>query len=210
MIVNIHTHSNLQSDYLAIRNLTFKEAESIFKSGENGFFSVGFHPWFLTEFSPEMVLKLEKWVADGRFVAIGECGLDKNSQSDLETQIEVFKTQILLSEQLQKPMIIHCVGYYNELFELKKQLNPQQLWIIHGFRGKPELAKQVLKTGCSLSFGEHFNIESVRVTPIDRLFVETDESHLPIEEIFSKIAKIKDTQPELLNAGEKILRKQIQ
>jgi TatD DNase family protein len=210
MLVNIHTHSNLHSNYPFIRNLTFPEAENIFSATEKGLFSVGFHPWHLHEFSEESIGKLEKWAADSRFVVIGECGLDKNSLTDLDLQIEAFKNQIRISEQVQKPLLIHCVGYLNELFELKKQLNPHQRWIIHGFRGKPELAKQALKAGCDLSFGEKFNADSVRVTPIERLLVETDESKLPIETIFAQIAEMKGVASEQLNAGELLLRNQIQ
>ena len=210
MIVDIHTHGNLQSDYSFIRNLTFVEAEKIFKSNENGFFSVGFHPWNSNQFSEKLFKKIEKWSLDRRFVAIGECGLDKNSQIDLNIQIAVFKRQILLAESIKKPLIIHCVGCFNKLFEIKKQLNPKQLWIIHGFRGKPELAKQALKTGCSLSFGEYFNTESARMTPVEKLYIETDESSVPIETIFARIAKIKNVEPQQLNAGELLLRNQIQ
>jgi TatD DNase family protein len=210
MFVDIHTHRKSESNYPCIRNLTFQEAEVIFNSNKKGYFSVGFHPWFVNEFSEELFKKLEKWAIDSRFVAFGECGLDKNSHVDLNIQIEVFKRQILLSETLLKPLIIHCVGCFNELFELKKHLNPAQRWIIHGFRGKPELTRQALKAGCDLSIGERFNAESVRIIPIDKLFAETDESLLPIETIIYKIAEIKSVEPELLNAGEVLLRNQIQ
>jgi len=207
MFVDIHTHNKSESNYPSIRNLTFPEAGQIFNSYENGFFSVGFHPWFVNEFNPEMLSKLKNWTADSRMVAIGECGLDKNSQFDLNFQIEVFKKQILLSEKKHLPVIIHCVSSFNELFELKKQLNPQQIWIIHGFRGKPELVKQILKAGCSISFGEHFNIESVSFTPIEKLFVETDESQLSIKEIYNQIAEIKNINPYELTAGELFYKK---
>ena len=207
MFVDIHTHHNSESEYSSIRNLTFQEAENIFNSNKNGCFSVGFHPWFVNEFNHEMLSKLENWTADSRLVAIGECGLDKNSNTDLNIQIDIFKKQISLSERAQLPIIIHCVGCFNELFELKKQLNPQQLWIIHGFRGKPELAVQILKAGCSISFGEHFNIESVSFTPIEKLFVETDESQLSIKEIYNQIAEIKNINPYELTAGELFYKK---
>ncbi len=204
MFIDIHTHKPSSSNYPVIRNLTFPEAEELFSSDENCFFSVGFHPWFANEFSMELFAKLEKWTHDSRFAAIGECGLDKNSKVTLVKQLSVFEQQILLSEKMQKPLIIHCVGCFNELFDLKKRLKPQQLWIIHGFRGKQELAVQALKAGCALSFGEHFNEESVRITPLDKLFVETDESNTSIDEIYRLIAVVKDINPDLLIAGELI------
>ena len=207
MFVDIHTHNKSESDNPSIRNLTFSEAEQIFNSGEKGLFSVGFHPWYAENFSEKSFQLLEKWATEGKLIAIGECGLDKTSQFDLNFQIEIFKKQISLSEKTQLPVIIHCVGFFNELLELKKQLNPQQLWIIHGFRGKPELAKQILKAGFSISFGERFNIESVSLTPIDKLFVETDESQLSIKEIYIQIADIKNINPGELTAGELFFQK---
>ena len=202
MFVDIHTHKNTVSDHPAIRNLTFPEAEKLFSSDEKGLFSIGFHPWYADDFSTELFLDLEKWSADKRFVAIGECGLDKNSKISIEKQLFVFEQQITLSEKIQKPLIIHCVGCFNELFELRKKRNPLPLWIIHGFRGKPELAKQALKAGFGLSFGEFFNNESVLITPIDKLFAETDESELSIIELYRQIAMIKNINPEDLKAGE--------
>jgi len=206
MFDDIHTHKSIDSNFPAIRNLTFSEAGKIFASDNKGLFSVGYHPWYADEFSITQNDKLIEWTNDSRFVAIGECGLDKNSIVSLEKQLKVFEVQIILSENIHKPLIIHCVGCFNELFRLKKKYNPQQLWIIHGFRGKPELAKQALLLGCRLSFGEHFNIESVLITPIDHLYVETDESILPVSEIYRSISIIKNCKVEDLNAGENLIK----
>jgi len=205
MFVDIHTHSVLPTNNPAIRNLTFPMARKIFASDEKGLFSAGFHPWYADLFSPELMEELTAWTSHKSFIAIGECGLDKNSKTPFEIQASVFEQQIMLSEKAQKPIIIHCVGSFNELYTLKKKINPHQLWIIHGFRGKPQLATQALNAGCAISFGEHFNTESVRLTPIDRLFIETDESTLPISEIYRSVAMIKQCNPEELYAGEKLI-----
>ena len=187
MFFDIHTHKNPVSGTSAIYNIPLVDVENFLASDMQAQFSAGIHPLFIDDFAAEWLEKMKMWLNDTRFVAIGECGLDKNSAASLEKQIEVFEKQITLSEKWRKPLIIHCVGRFNELFELKKHLNPQQKWIIHGFRGKPQLAEQALKAGCYLSFGEHFNPESVRITPSGKLFVETDESELSIEEIYRLI-----------------------
>jgi len=206
MFIDIHTHSVPAIGSPAIQNLTFSEAEKVFATDQERLFSVGFHPWFANEFSKDSMLVLERWASDHRLAFIGECGLDKNSKVSLQKQIDVFQQQICLSEKTQKPLIIHCVGCFNELFDLKKTIKPQQRWIIHGFRGKPQLAAQALKAGCFLSFGEHFNPESVLLTPIDKLLIETDESSLPIEELYKEIAAIKEIEIDKLTAGEFIYR----
>jgi len=206
VLVDIHTHSNHSTaSHISVRNLTFDEAEDFFASDKQAFCSVGIHPWHADTFSEDMLSKLEVWSNDKRFIAVGECGLDKHSSTDFEKQLSIFEAQITISEKSSKPLIIHCVGYFNELFALKKKWNPTQLWIIHGFRGKPELAAQALKAGCALSYGEHFNAASVQLTPIEALFVETDESELDISEIYHHIAKAKACKIEDLNAGIQIL-----
>jgi TatD DNase family protein len=189
MLIDIHTHKSSAAGTSAIYNIPLADVETFLASDMQAQFSTGIHPCFIDDFADEWLEKMKRWLNDSRFVAIGECGLDKNSVTPLEKQIEIFEKQIALSEERKKTLIIHCVGRFNELFELKKQLNPQQKWIIHGFRGKPQMAKQALKAGCYLSFGEHFNPESVRITPPEKLFVETDESELSIEEIYEKLSE---------------------
>ncbi len=126
MFVDIHTHNAVDSGYPAVRNLSFEEAGRMVVSDRKEYFSVGFHPWNAGEFSTELMDKMIVWSKDSRFAAIGECGFDKNSKDSFEVQKEVLGYQIALSEKVHKPVIIHCVGYFNELFELKKKINPTQ------------------------------------------------------------------------------------
>jgi TatD DNase family protein len=205
MFVDIHTHKLPSSSVQSVRNISFSEAKNVFSTGQKGLFSVGFHPWSADECSVEKFSQLENWTKNNQVVAIGECGLDKNCKVTFNTQISVFEQQISLSEKIEKPLIIHCVGYFNELFELKKKWNPRQIWMIHGFRGKPELALQAMKSGFSLSYGEHFNPESVCITPVSKLFIETDESKLQIDDIYKKIALIKGCSESELAAGRNLL-----
>lgn len=84
-------------------------------------FSIGIHPWFIkvktlnTQFTV-----LEEKIQHKNCLAIGECGLDKLTEVDFQTQKEVFVTQIQLSEKYKKPLIIHCVKAHQEIIELKK------------------------------------------------------------------------------------------
>ncbi|MEI6754909.1 MAG: TatD family hydrolase [Paludibacter sp.] len=206
MFVDIHTHNQSSSAFPTIINLNIEDVQKILDSEVKGLYSVGTHPWYINDNSEKEILSLENLLYKDKIVCVGECGLDKNSKVSLPIQHELFRKQIELSEKYHKPLIIHCVGAFNELFVLRKKLKPKQLWIIHGFRGKPELAEQVLKSGCALSFGEHFNEASVRLTPIERLFVETDESNISIEKIYSNIANIKNCSTEQLTAGENLYR----
>ena len=85
----------------------------------------------------------------------------------------------------------------------KKKLHPQVPWVIHGFRGKPQEAEQLLKAGLYLSFGEHYNVETLRSTPLDRLFLETDEAICGIDVIYNKVASDLSIEVEELKEAVK-------
>lgn len=205
--IDIHTHIQHSADnVIAIRNLLLSEAEKMIASEAQGFFSAGVHPWDSETVENTWIEQLRKVSEDDRIVLIGECGLDKNIEASSEKQTELFSEHIQLSESLKKPLIIHCVGRFNELIELKKKYNPTQQWIIHGFRGKPQLAGQLLNVGFYLSYGEKFNPDSVQATPVERLFLETDEGSQPIDKIYEQIAAIKGCRMEDLSAGKILLK----
>lgn len=166
--------------------------------------SFGIHPWHLTEANAESQLEaLKAAIQDSRTIAIGEAGLDKLRGPSQEVQTAVFRKEIKLAEAHCLPMVIHCVRAFNELLQLKKELRPVQPWIIHGFRGKPSVARELLKHGCRLSFGSLFQEESVRTTPLDRLFIETDESEENITDIYRRIAHTRGISLEELTEAVK-------
>ncbi len=146
------------------------------------------------------LLNLRKAATDNSVTAIGECGFDFiKSTATKELQEEIFAAHIALSEELEKPLIIHQVKGEEFVLKANKMQKHKQSWIIHGFRGKPQQASNFINAGMYLSYGEHFNHESLRMTPLDRILIESDESRLPIEEIYNKIAStIGITKEELI------------
>lgn len=191
MLTDIHTHHFPPVGQRAIYNIRIDGHDFEFVRQENLHYSAGIHPWDVEKVDKNWLEKLYNTLLDKDVVAVGECGLDKNIAADYEHQAQLFLYHIQLSEELLKPLIIHCVGYFNELIELRKKLNPIQDWIVHGFRGKPQLAQQLLQAGFHLSFGEKFNPESVRLCPTDRMLIETDESQLTIEEVYERVVGVR-------------------
>ena len=196
--VDIHTHhfSN-RADIISVRSLDVNEylnkPELI-----NQAFSIGLHPWYLkNENSASNLSILEELINHDNFFAIGECGLDKIIVVDYAFQIEIFKSQIQLSEKHSKPLIIHQVKSHDELLKIKRELNPSQPWIIHGTRLKWAIAKDLLSVGMYLSFGHHLLksephlIDTFLQTPIDKIFLETDNNTIAIDDIFAAAAEIK-------------------
>ena len=193
---DIHTHCIPLCPSQAIVSI---DASSLPMDEKVVYASIGIHPWQLTEANAESQWEaLKASVNDPRIIAIGEAGLDKLKGASISLQSSVFQQEIALSESLSLPMVIHCVRAFNELTQIRKASQAKQPWIIHGFRGKPSIAQELLKHGCWLSFGSHFQEESVRITPLNRLFIETDESAESIEHIYHRIAGIKGISPEEL------------
>jgi TatD DNase family protein len=158
-----------------------------------GFFSVGIHPWQVENWSEEMetVSSLAK---QSKCVAIGETGLDKHVTKDLSSQRAAFEAQIKLSEELELPLILHCVKSWPEVLEIRKRLNPKQKWIFHGF-AKYTLLEEVLKENILISFGkailqEPLLAQALRIVPNEKLLFETDNSGISIENIYKRAAEI--------------------
>lgn len=196
-LYDIHTHDALTSDtdddvpkrdityILNVYPLGFEYAKD---SDECDWFSCGVHPWYSEDAEPQLKF-LKEIAGDSRILAIGEAGFDKLKGPSLDIQQKIFEQQIELSEQLQKPLIIHCVKAWDKLLHLHKVYNPKQTWIIHAYKGKPELTRQLLTHGFMFSIGEKYNEESLKLIPPDRLFCETDDEDIDIEEVYTDVAE---------------------
>ncbi len=191
-LYDIHTYNltNEESDepsHRRILNVFPLGFEDAVGANENWFFTCGIHPWHSEDAEAQLAF-LAEIAGHPRIVAIGEAGMDKLKGPDLQVQKDVFEQHIRLSEALEKPLIIHCVKAWEELLLLRKQYKPRQAWIIHGFRGNPELTNQLVKQGFWFTIGTKFNDEAISNIPLNRLFIETDESETPLEEVYQAVA----------------------
>ena len=189
--IDIHTHNSTAA------------TDTIFNSGCNYIadrnISIGIHPWYIKDKWKSELASIAEWAKAANVVAIGECGFDMlKSPTDILLQEEIFMAHAQLAEEMQKPLIIHCVKAFDRLMALHKELKPRQAWIIHGFRGKPQLATQLVNAGFYVSLGERFNPDSAKAIPTDRLFIESDESPLPIADIYASVAEAKEIPAEQL------------
>ncbi len=196
---DVHTHNfEPQKNTTSIVNQYPKDPIT------GSFFSVGIHPWYISEYEleHEFTLLMEKLNLKN-CLAIGECGLDKLSETNYETQISVFKRHIELSEQTKKPLIIHCVKAYNDIIRLKKQLKPQQTWILHGFNKSYQIAEDLLKNEIYISLGsaliKNRKLQTI-ASEIDssKILLETDNSKESITNIYNTFATIKNENIELV------------
>lgn len=174
--IDYHTHDPRVAPGSAIINLPLDTVlhPETFQPQAGALYSVGVHPWW-TEMGTEQLLDgVEKLAQHPQIVAIGECGLDPLKGATIERQIEILKHQLLLAERVEKPVTLHLVRTFHLILPLYREICPKQRWVIHGFRGKPTLAQQLLDAGFDLSFGQRYNADSYRLTPDDRKHHETD------------------------------------
>ncbi|CAA7385888.1 TatD family hydrolase [Chryseobacterium fistulae] len=157
-------------------------------------YSIGIHPMDINCNSIENQID---WLASNiteNCFAIGECGLDTLVPIEPKIQEMVFLKQIKLSNEIKKPLIIHCVRKFYEIISFKKQST--QAMIIHGFNKKQSVAEDLLKNNFYLSFGKAvlYNLSlqnTIRITPLDKLFLETDNDEFIIEDLYKKVSIIK-------------------
>ncbi len=175
MLIDIHTHRPTEA--VTIR-------------------TVGVHPWHAAECSLPSVEEIMK--AD----AVGEIGLDKACGVDFEMQRALFVKQLELAERFEKPVILHCVRAFEEVMTLLERHTLRAV-LFHGFIGSREQASRAVKKGYYLSFGartegSNKTIEALRETPLERLFVETDEADTTIEAMYQTIARLRGVEVEEL------------
>ncbi|MDQ3048592.1 MAG: TatD family hydrolase [Bacteroidota bacterium] len=158
----------------------------------SGTISVGLHPCYITSKYQESLLHIQNLSKAEHVLAIGECGLDKICSIDPELQTKVFIAQIQLAEEIQKPLIIHCVKAFDQLIKILKEQNTTVPVIIHGFNNSSSIATSLLKQGFYLSFGKallHSDSnasKAIRVSPPEKIFLETDDATISIKRIFEE------------------------
>jgi len=122
-----------------------------------------------------------------RCVAVGECGVDKMITTPLQWQEQLLVIHIELANQLQKPLIVHCVRAHNELIALLKKHKPEFGGVIHAFSGSYEVAQQYVDLGFYLGVGGTITYERAQKTraaiakiPLVFLVLETDAPDMPV------------------------------
>lgn len=206
MYYNVHTHPHAHdTDVLFIENL-YKNFEQDIEGRK---VSMGLHPWYLEAKNlDEQLENLKNNLSKSEVLAVGECGLDKLSSTDWALQLKAFQLQIELAEEIKKPIIIHCVKAFNDVLVMLKHITVPV--IFHGVNNKLSIIQPVIDAGYYLAFGKSllgFNeaiLNTFRETPLNQVFLETDDAEVDIKEIYKSAARIKDiSEKEILLQVEK-------
>ncbi len=189
--------------------------------------SIGLHPNHTDEVFDQA--RYRALVQDPNVVAVGECGLDffrpeKLDESVKAAQKELFRAQMALAAEADKPLIIHArpsrgtFDAYDDLIALVREAQAAHGAAVRGdvhfFVGAPEQARELAALGFTISFTAVITFArdydaAIRGVPLASILAETDAPYvapasrrsarndpLAVEEVAAKIADIRGEDPE--------------
>lgn len=143
--------------------------------------AVGIHPWQAGEAAPGWEERLCGWLERHPAATVGECGLDGSVAVDPEVQRRVFRGQLRLARALGRVASLHCVRAWGWMLEVLAEEPPPPRFLLHGYRGSLETARQLARMGAWFSFHGSFLeprcakvLEVFRRLPTDRIVLESD------------------------------------
>jgi TatD DNase family protein len=168
--------------------------------------AAGFHPHYADKIAEEDMVLLKGLAGKPKVQAIGEIGLDYyRNLSDPEIQRYWFRRQLQLALELSMPVVIHDREANNDVMKILKEEGvfgksrtdqfprqkdglPDARLLMHCYSGSPEMAKQYIKLGATISIAGPVTYKNARKlidvvfdTPIEHLLVETDAPYLTPE-----------------------------
>ena len=159
--------------------------------------TAGVHPW---DADMQEVASLGERLSDAQ--AVGETGLAFVHGPSRGVQFGALRAQLRLARERGLPVVLHCVRAFEPLMRELAACEPRAV-IFHGFIGSPEQARQALAKGYLLSFGERAfaspkTLAALRETPLSQLFLETDDSPVPIAAVYARAAEARGIPVEEL------------
>jgi TatD DNase family protein len=151
------------------------------------FATAGVHPNDVTKVDAHTFADLERLIKHPKVLAIGEIGLDYHWGVPKEVQLPFFIRQLEIAAQAQMPVIIHTRDAWTDTIEvLRTQWSRTGLaCVMHCFTGNANQASECLDLGFHLAFGGVATFpkaaeirEAARITPSNRLLIETDSPYL--------------------------------
>ena len=163
-----------------------RRAAEIAEARPRLFATAGIHPCSAREHGPGHFDVLERLIASGSFVAVGETGLDQfhSGTADRAEQLDWFHFQLDLAVRHDRPVVIHCRDAFADVLDCL-EAHPRTRGVVHCFSEGPAEQEAFLERGLHISFAGPVTRKNAkrlraaaRATPEDRLLVETDSPFL--------------------------------
>ncbi|MEK7092475.1 MAG: TatD family hydrolase [Patescibacteria group bacterium] len=178
-----------------------RQAVELAEKYEDLYAIVGIHPHHADKVEEGWIEKLEKIAKNKKVVGIGEIGLDyfsykSNGIVEPQIQKQVFQAQINLAFQVKLPLQIHNRQAGEDIIKILKENKHKLLptpGMFHCFAGSEQVLGDALELGFYIGFDgnvtydglaprENTDLKDIaRLTPIDRMVVETDSPYLTPE-----------------------------
>lgn len=147
---------------------------------------MGLHPTSVKENYKEELKHVEEQLAQRRFYALGEIGIDLYwDKTTLPIQKKAFKHQIQLAKQYELPIVIHCRDAFDEIFEVLEEEKSDDLYgIFHCFTGDLDQALRAISFNMKLGIGGVVTFKNggldqfINQIPLKHIVLETDSPYL--------------------------------
>lgn len=154
--------------------------------------TIGFHPSNIKNLQQINLLEDLYCKNKDYIVAIGEAGLDYHySGYDKQLQIDAFKQQIALANKYDLPLVVHVRDAHEDCLKILESAKTKIL--IHCFTTNKDIARKYIERGYYLAFGgvttfkkSNDVVQALKITPLDKLLLETDCPWLAPEPVRGK------------------------
>jgi TatD DNase family protein len=131
--------------------------------------------------------EIDRLAADPHVRAVGETGLDyfRTGPDGRDAQHASFREHVRMAHRHDRTLVIHDRDAHDDVLAILDDEGVPERTVMHCFSGDAELARACLDRGAYLSFAGTVTFKSaeglrdaLRVTPLDRILVETDAPFL--------------------------------
>ncbi len=141
---------------------------------------MGLHPTYVkADFEKELAI-VESWLERGKFIAIGEIGMDLYwDKTFIEQQKEAFFVQCQWALKHNLWIDIHNRNAFREVVEGIERVNDSRLTgIFHCFSGSLESAKKIIELGFKMGIG---GVVTFKNSGLEKVLPHIDLSHIVLE-----------------------------
>jgi TatD DNase family protein len=150
------------------------------------FAMMGLHPSSVKKDFERELYRVEEWLDQRSFAAVGEIGLDYYWDTTFkEQQLEAFRIQIDLAKKHRLPIVIHTRDSFEDAIQIVEELNDENFTgVFHCFTGSAEEGKRVIDAGFYLGLGGVTTFKNSGMNEVvphlnpDRIVLETDSPYL--------------------------------
>jgi TatD DNase family protein len=141
---------------------------------------MGLHPCYVKENYLEELQQIEQLLRSGKYIGVGEIGMDKYWELDfIKQQEDALIKQLQWAEELQLPVALHTRNANDEVLSIIQSLKLKNLrGVFHCFSGTIEQAQQMIELGFYLGIG---GVVTFKNSGLDKILDEIDLKHIVLE-----------------------------